>query len=260
MKKVLIIPDIHQQVSRAREILKRESHKVDEVVFTGDFFEPKGKDPSNPRDTAVFYKEVLENPKNVVLIGNHDLHYMFSSRWVACSNWQRSASEAVKEIVGDLIHTRTRFYYDEPDHDVFFTHAGFKNGLVECRSAAEVRSGIDVAVEYDIKLIETDEFPQLNAVSDIRGGWAINGGVTWCDLSEFVNVPGLTQIFGHSIGKRPRLIKKRVSDIEEGSVTVNARGQSVCLDCLLNHYAILSSHGLEIKHTDTGKDYAIVRF
>lgn len=79
--KILVIPDIHEDLDFLRYIIAMEDpSKYDKVVMLGDYFDPP--EVANPDDnilrqvagTILGFKEILGD-KLHLLCGNHDLPY-----------------------------------------------------------------------------------------------------------------------------------------------------------------------------------------
>ena len=56
--------------------------------------------------------------------------------------------------------------------------------------------------------------------SNFRGGIDAHSGIVWCDYDEFVDIPNVKQIFGHTRGE------------------LRQTENHICLDTALQNYAI----------------------
>ena len=74
----------------------------------------------------------------------------------------------------------------------------------------------------------------LYSISSTRGGRDEYGGILWCDEREFEDIPGVQQIFGHTVGD---FVRKGVSHF--------------CIDTALNHYAIYDHEKSKMIINDT---------
>ena len=71
-----------------------------------------------------------------------------------------------------------------------------------------------------------------------RGGIQRYGGIVWCDFDEFVGIPGVKQVFGHT----PQNIPTWKNYTENGLTSEN-----LCVDTHNRDYVIYNDGKLEIK-------------
>jgi predicted MPP superfamily phosphohydrolase len=69
----LILPDIHDKLRRANQIIEREPH--DRLLLMGDFFDDFRTGVTEAADTANQVKQWLNSPNTTCLLGNHDMSY-----------------------------------------------------------------------------------------------------------------------------------------------------------------------------------------
>ena len=69
----LILPDIHDKLRRAAQIIEREPH--DRLLLLGDFFDDFQTGVTDAADTASQVKLWLNSPNTTCLLGNHDMSY-----------------------------------------------------------------------------------------------------------------------------------------------------------------------------------------
>ena len=79
-KKVLVIPDIHGETFW-KEPAQKYIDQVDRIVFLGDYVDPYEEEGIDGDAALGCFFDVLDlkakNPEKVVLLlGNHDLHYL----------------------------------------------------------------------------------------------------------------------------------------------------------------------------------------
>lgn len=132
--KLVAIGDIH-----GRDIWKQivETEQPNTVVFVGDYFDSfdiPGKDQINNFKNIIQWK--IDNPqcKVVLLIGNHDFHYMPEAYNDRYSGFQKNLYiEIGQTLETNKHHLRMAYGVD----DLVFSHAGitpeflFKNGWGE---------------------------------------------------------------------------------------------------------------------------------
>jgi predicted MPP superfamily phosphohydrolase len=69
----LILPDVHDKIRRANQIIEREPH--DHLLLMGDFFDDFRTGVTDAADTARQVKRWLNAPNTTCLLGNHDMSY-----------------------------------------------------------------------------------------------------------------------------------------------------------------------------------------
>src|SRR5574343_655847 len=116
--KTLIVPDIHENLTDLKPILSGMDY--DNVVFLGDWFDKYHGD--NSIETAKFIVERMKsNPKDIFLLGNHDLHYFSDLIIYRCSGFTKQRYINANSIVRPFID---RFKLVHIQGKAVFTHAG----------------------------------------------------------------------------------------------------------------------------------------
>lgn len=136
MKRTLVLGDIH-----GRSLWKRivEQEQPDRVVFIGDYFD--SYDLSTTEQLHNF-KEIIEyketsftnggkedqhKTKVILLIGNHDFHYM-SGITEQYSGYQHRSSPIINQIIEENKHHLQMAY---KMGDFLFTHAGVSSAFMD---------------------------------------------------------------------------------------------------------------------------------
>lgn len=196
--KVLSIQDIHEKTALAQAIIDHVDH--DKLVLTGDYFDERGFPASTSSVTATWLKEKLHDPSVVALIGNHDSPYIFSNPQALCFTWNNGYSAERDRLINavltpeDKAKLRGSFFLDDR---ILFTHAGFSRSTwIELGEIS--MSDLEDHWKRDSVNIMTGRAGILHGVTHERGGHDRVPGITWCDLGEFVPIPGIVQIFGHT--------------------------------------------------------------
>lgn len=215
--KHIFIGDIHGQWEIVEEALSRDGVKV----FVGDFVD------SFTRTTEDMYKcycLLMEyhhsHPDELVcLFGNHELSYYHYN--MRCSGWRTDTHEMMQDIKGPLHELLRSHYWFDEDSDsapTLVTHAGVSSTWLS-------QFDDDDMAWHELNQYSLDYAGPLFDIGRRRGGWAVCGGPFWCDYrDEFVHVPYINQIFGHTRGKGIRMFKHTNGDGTEGF--------NACIDCL----------------------------
>ncbi len=233
MTKIVILADLHLKQARADHIIKSES--PDKIICLSDCFDDFGDTPELNKEMAKWLKPKLHDPKYVFLLGNHDAHYAFTNNYLKCSGFTEEKFKAINSILTQEDWNKLKWYYFESD--ILFTHAGLSRHFIKCNN-----DGIDINWLRDYlekesikanKAIKNNKPHWFYTVGSARGGRGV-GGIIWCDFRrEFIPIPGLRQVTGHT----PTFL-----------LEPEWKAQSLDLDTHLNHYAILLDNKITIKN------------
>lgn len=249
IKKALIIPDVHGRKfwEEAKELIKDET--IDKIVFLGDYFDPYDDEETfvSDDDCIASFKEIVEfkkqNPDKVkLLLGNHDIHYLYKNEYCSRHNEEREA-EICDIIKGELLNLDFTYIDDIEcgNYDkVLFTHAGLTSNFLKTLGRAGYVKDDLVAlcnkINADMKVTKSHEYHVLSElmlrVSHFRGGIYPDGSIVWADIREVVpnsfDFNNVYQIFGHTRSFFPTIIKRYamvdtmecyVADFENGCIT-----------------------------------------
>lgn len=184
--KILIIPDIHTKFGIAETII--EKVEPDNIVFLGDYFDSFDDSMEIANQTAVWLKNSLKKQNRIHLLGNHDLSYLNSN--YTCSGYEEAKLFAIKQTGIDL----TKLHHYCWVGDWLCTHAGLTNEFYQSYNVENL--SVENFLPY---MIETNQ-ERLYNCSSFRGGRDAHSGILWCDYDEFVDLPNVKQIFGHTRG------------------------------------------------------------
>jgi hypothetical protein len=188
---LLVMPDVHLAVDRAEKMV--QTVLPDRTIWLGDWFDNFNTGPEQAEWTAGWLRTRMEaHPKDVFLWGNHDLHYRHPWPGICCSGFRNDNLEAIRGVLKLRHWNRFRWFHFE--QGFLFTHAGLEGQAVQADDRLERGGGPPGHWLYEIGLC--------------RGGRAPYGGIVWCDLAEYVPMPGQRQVFGHTGGPVPRRIGK----------------------------------------------------
>jgi len=125
MNKIIIIGDIHGRTIW-EQIISKESD-LDLVIFLGDYFDSSGF--VLPIDEYANFMKIVkykdDNPDKVVLlIGNHDLHYIDNTQ--QCSGYSTEIKRLLGNFISSLIEDNT-LQASKFLASILFVHAGISN-------------------------------------------------------------------------------------------------------------------------------------
>ena len=203
MTKILIIPDLH-----GRQFWKQAvaSGEYDKVIFLGDYLDPYPDEQIDEQTAKDNFKEILsyydQHPDKVVLLlGNHDLHYLSPYYHYICPSgrYNRKLSDQFGLLFNKQAD-RFKLAHEETlgSQHYLFTHAGvnmpwFKrnHNLIAKPDAHHLN-----------QLLASDEgIETLAQVGAVRWGDYFTGSIIWSDCEEMVHtdpLPGVYQIIGHT--------------------------------------------------------------
>lgn len=224
---ILIIPDVHEKIDLADHIVQQYPD-VQKRIWLGDYldsFEYENQ-PEHWKKVCEWMDRISQDPKNILLIGNHDVHYFCNISEYQCSGYFGSKHHIVKNILGHSWISKLKWIHAENVNGelTVFSHAGLNPALVNpmvtlnCDYFADLNNQIHE--KFSAGLVD----PLLSAG---RGRWgsAPIGGLTWQDWRrEYAALPGVRQVVGHSETHLP-----------------SWKGYDLCVDTQLTHVALMDS-------------------
>lgn len=228
-EKVVVVPDVHDKHAEAEDIVARESPCS--AVFLGDYFDGRGE--GEPEGTARWLAASMARPERVHLLGNHDVHYLCDNAGLRCSGYDPRVRESARaaRVPWERAHP-----YCWLDRTWLCTHAGLSAALVRALagsdSEADARAVI-AGAHGQLEAAKAGRGAPLFGAGASRGGAQETGGITWCDYSEFEDVAGIRQIFGHTRGDA---VRSRAG-----------RSEHHCLDTGLRHYAVYLDGSVRVR-------------
>lgn len=212
MSKILIIPDVHGRTfwHKAKEIID----EVEKVVFLGDYLDPYPDEDITPDNAIIEFCKILEFKeqymnKVVLLIGNHDMHYI-ELKFENASRMNEFRREEIHQLFMDDLDKFQLVYLHEDKY--LFSHAGVYQTWLE-------RNGLLGEDLLDTEKMLKYHWISLDAHTWYRGGMDLVGSCIWADLRESLNMdllPNVIHIVGHTQLTRPYINSKiRCLDVRE---------------------------------------------
>lgn len=191
MKKILVIGDIHGN-DIWKEIVAQ--NQFDVCVFLGDYFDdwdiPVPEQIENFKNILAFKKE--HNDRVVLLLGNHDYHYLVTGERYSGYNAIRATD--IREVLNQN-HELLQFAWGFKNY--LFTHAGLTKTWAE-------RFNVPLSSNAAIVAHAINEVP-LSAFAFARDGMDPSGddkvqGPTWVRPTSLVQdkPDNLVQVVGHT--------------------------------------------------------------
>lgn len=219
---VIIIPDIHGRDFWRWAVTHRKEEET--VVFLGDYLDPYEDEWIYWSDAYKGLLDIIalkrENPEKVVLLlGNHDLHYLFPV--LSGSRYNEYQAEKIrKTFIDNLDCFQMAAEAEMAGQRYLFTHAGVNKVWAE--KHADLFGPVEkIAADTFNRMMFKEAFVEaLAEFSSLRGGRDRAGSIVWADVEEFewsdTRLPNVIQVFGHTLQ-------------DSGPIVI---GSSIyCLDC-----------------------------
>ena len=243
--KILIVPDVHGR-KFWRETIYNNLHKVDKVIFLGDYLDPyrneidesyklhnmECEDFEDAQNLLKMLNDIVSLKKNepekyILLTGNHTDSYIWS-KFNAATRTDYRNWELYHKFFSQNLEFFNLVWVED---NVIFSHAGITDGWAKevwekfRYPESEYKSIMDVALALsDIPLSNVNrEYIQLiSNISYYRWGESQYGSCEWADIREHINqaktlesnkiIPigenGIYQVFGHTQVTSPIITEK----------------------------------------------------
>lgn len=222
--KTIVIPDVHENIQAVKRILKTG---YDQVVFLGDWFDRFPTQVGDLHVTMEWLDCNLGRGEFTFIYGNHDMPYAFEHAGLLCSGHQYRDREHICKVMASDAASRA-FKLTAVVDGWRLSHAGF--------AGANAKGDLDQRCEQALGDLRRGRLPELAQAGHARGGLARIGGCTWLDWDdEFEPVASIKQIVGHTKDKEVRW-----------------KGENVCLDTKLHHFAVIEDGKLTVHETRDG--------
>lgn len=184
----LIIPDIHDKIRRANQIIEREPHE--HLLLMGDFFDDFQTGVTDAADTAKRVKEWLNAPNTTCLLGNHDMSYGWGrqNRRLICAGYDAAKWITINGIVTsrDWQRFKLHTWLEGDERPWLVSHAGIHPCWLGVRSrtsagmpwtsCAPRRGNASIGANITRCLDAGSAAPVIRASAESTG-WI---GMSWC--------------------------------------------------------------------------------
>lgn len=249
--KILIIPDIHQNIGFVDTILLKEKD-WNKIVFLGDYFDSI-ETPSSDNKIYSFKntckwinKKYLEfGEKAIWLLGNHDCsyfathldftfkHYNPQLNYYYCSGWTKSKASTFNKIINPKWIKQVELCCQVGNY--ICSHAGFHyNHFKPFKSEIDNIKELYNKWENDKSSFKHIVPHWIYYVGLCRGGFHDVGSPIWLDWNqEFQPIDNINQIVGHT----------------SNNILHKAKSNNYCIDIMQKKYAIYDNEtkNLDIK-------------
>lgn len=243
--KIVIIADVHQNISYVEKVLESEQN-FDSLVFLGDyidnFLEPDNKTIFTVAKTVKWIEETSKKlgSRAVWLLGNHDCAYVasyiprsyntVSNYGYFCSGWTKSKASEFNKYADPEWVRNLQLCCKVGDY--YLSHAGFHyDHFQPFLSEQDNINKIYEKWEKEKSTFMNSPFHWIYEVGFCRGGYSKIGSPIWLDWNyEFQPLENVNQIVGHTINENVRF-----------------KGENICLDANQTAYAVWENGKIELK-------------
>ena len=227
LEKTLIIPDVH-----GRNFWKRYNfNDFEKVIFLGDYIDPFPDEGIGYTTSFNNFKEIIEVKKKygdkfVLLLGNHDLHYMGVLEPGPRFNYSH-AGELSAFFNENKSLFKLCYEIDVRDKHILFSHAGIHEDWLDIAfPQGEEIPNENISIKINELFEKRDKWfiESLDILSYERGGKGNFGSMVWADITEFFkdDVPLLNryyQVVGHTCLSIPITLKNIACiDVQRGFI------------------------------------------
>lgn len=187
--KILINPDIHGRVFWKYSIEHKD--EFDKIIFLGDYLDAYSPDllvneKDNFKEIIQFKKDNLD--KVILLLGNHDCHYI-NSKILHSSRYNLFKASIYHKLFNDNLDLFQLIYiYDK----YLFSHAGVYQKWMDLNKLT-----LKDLLDCDLDKLSKS----LNWIDYFRGGFYDVGSCIWADIRDSGTeklLKGYYHIFGHT--------------------------------------------------------------
>lgn len=187
--KILINPDIHGRVFWKYSIEHKD--EFDKIIFLGDYLDAYSPDllineKDNFKEIIQFKKDNLD--KVILLLGNHDCHYI-NSKILHSSRYNPFKASIYHKLFNDNLDLFQLIYiYDK----YLFSHAGVYQKWMDLNKLT-----LKDLLDCDLDKLSKS----LNWIDYFRGGFYDVGSCIWADIRDSGTeklLKGYYHIFGHT--------------------------------------------------------------
>lgn len=222
----VVIGDLHGKINALRAIEKLGKY----MIFLGDFLDSFNESRDNQLKVVQRVLELTKAGRAEFVLGNHELSYINPREW-RCSGFNNEMQVRSLVYTNDLQKYGQIYVHIEPN--ILITHAGISNQIWEDYTDSEKDIAQLRQITEQMDRDKRDPRSWVYMAGRARGGGMPVGGPFWCDWNrEFVPVPGIIQIVGHTAQFG---VPMNFKQTEEKGLRKSPNGDW-CIDCIDLNY------------------------
>jgi hypothetical protein len=246
--KVLVIPDIHQNIGGFADLVLEAERDWEIVIFNGDYFDtfrtPDGAIIYGVGATCEWIRERFEEfgDRAIWHVGNHDVAYLasYNKNYINtksnsdyfCSGWSKSKAKTFNKDI-DPKWVESLKLCTQIGDDIVVSHAGFHTSHFK-PFMSELDNIQRLSDDWD-KTKHHFMFEAGHWIWDVgacRMGLSDVGSPVWLDWNyEFVPLDEVRQVVGHTT------INSKIKREKKNGIGL----KNYCIDCMQMSYAIIQN-------------------
>lgn len=181
-----------------------QKHSDARFIFIGDYCDAFEDWKYGPYNLERIIEFKINNPETILLLGNHDIQYMFTYEENGCSGFKRELYHTYYKLFNDH---KELFQVAHQEDDTVWTHAGIHTGWYNQRFIPQWKKEMEefelperLADQLNMAFESRNRMTCLFDVGYLRGGVHDVGGIFWLDkrYSQAKPLKGYHQIVGHT--------------------------------------------------------------
>ena len=203
MEKILVIGDIHGR-DIWKDIVKKEEKNVDRIIFIGDYFDTPVVSPGKILKNfieIIDYKKANKE-KVVLLLGNHDVHYLFEGKVEKCSGYDAKYAFANRIALTEA-YSQNFLKYAYEYQDIIFSHAGVSASWLSIRTRHLPKAKKTEKISTIINSLEPEAFSFWDFDTSGSGEHPCQSPIWIRPMALSKELPiGYRQVVGHTVMNR----------------------------------------------------------
>ncbi len=199
--------DVHHRTAMLQKVLQNHGDTFEKRIFLGDWFDNFHDCPDHAKRTALVLAELMEDPRNIFIEGNHDSSYRYANSEVLCSGFTWDKHRFIHSVLEKRHWDKFKLF--EYDQGWLCSHAGVHTSIFEHPINGLTLEGIDKICKDGVDAVRVNIHHAVYDMGIDCGGKNRHGGINWLRWGRFEPIEGWNQIVGHTPVSKPEIIYAR---------------------------------------------------
>ncbi len=232
--KTLVWGDVHNRTKLLKSFLDKNGDAFEKRIFLGDWFDQFNDRPDDAARTARYLIELIDDPRNVFIEGNHDTAYRFGTPISLCSGFTFEKKRFIDSVM--KFHHWEKFKLFEVEQGWVCSHAGMHESIFEHPVIGMDLPYIQKMCDEAVNQARANGWHPVYDLGKRYDGLLQRGGLTWLRWWEFEPIPYFNQIVGHTRLNQPEVSYARLKVSRyKGKKTETLEKVKVDIEHLRNH-------------------------